>query len=275
MRRERNLAAAIASAAIFIGLEVAAFAMIHSSRGIEDVWLNRFSHRTMAALWGGADKIGNYFSLKEKNDSLMKDVFALEAENRALKGALDSLMLLDEIPEIDDGFTYTFAKIVKQSTNSQHNYIILNKGSLDGVSPKSGIVTRNGVVGIVDAVDKHYCYGITFMNTNLSVSARLGRSGITAPLVWDGRHSNGALLKGLPINQKITPGDTLWTSGYSSLFPSGIPLGIAEETTVDGGASLDVRVRTFEDFSKIEFVTIVQNVNAKEITILESREEGR
>lgn len=41
-------------------------------------------------------------------------------------------------------FTYIPATVVKMSRNNLHNYIILNKGSEDGVRPYSGIISEQG-----------------------------------------------------------------------------------------------------------------------------------
>ena len=163
---------------------------------------------------------------------------------------------------------------MKLSRNKQHNYFILNKGSEDGISAQSGVITGNGIVGIIDAVDKHYSYGLSFMNSGVSISARLGNEGAIGPLVWDGISSDGAILKEIPLQYKFAPGDTVWTSGFSSIFPADIPLGVAGESRIVNGAVNEIKVKLFQSFSALRFVTIAVNNGRDEILFLESLEEG-
>ena len=127
-------------------------------------------------------------------------------------------------------YRYTPATVVKMSRNRVHNYIILNKGSEDGIRPQSGIISDLGVVGIVEAVDRHYSYGLTLMNPEMSVGTRIGRTDIVAPLSWDGHSTGRAIVRDLPPHYAIEPGDTVRTSGYSTIFPPGIPIGVTDPT---------------------------------------------
>ena len=130
------------------------------------------------------------------------------------------------------------------------------------------------MVGIVDAVDRHYSYGLTLMNNNVSVSSRVGDTGIVGPLIWDGRKSNGAILKDIPLHYTVQPGDTVYTSGFSIIFPPDIPIGIAGQSKIADGSSQQVAVTMFQDFSALRYVTIVENPDRSEIYELESKENG-
>ena len=161
------------------------------------------------------------------------------------------------------------------SRNSAHNYIILNKGSEDGVVPQSGIITERGVVGIISSVGKHYSYGLTLMNGNVTVSAKIGSSGINAPMRWDGLSSSGARLLDIAPHHSISPGDTVRTSGFSNIFPAGIPIGVSTGTNLVDGSTISVDVKLFQDFSNVHYVTIVENRDKAEIEALEKAEEIR
>ena len=142
----------------------------------------------------------------------------------------------------------------------------------DGIRPQSGIITGSGVVGIIDAVDKHYSYGLSFMNSEVSVSSRIGKEGAVGPLSWDGVSVDKALLKEIPLQFKFSPGDTVWTSGYSAIFPPDIPLGTAGEARVVNGAVNEIEVHLFENFTALRFVTVVENIGRDEILSLENLE---
>ena len=263
------------TAAIFIGMEIAAVAMLKSSSDLQDVWLNRASHKVIGRLWSGGETVRNHFSLARQNDALMEENFELRERIRDFELAREASVEANLSASGDRRFVYIPATVVKMSRNSMHNYIILNKGSEDGVTTHSGIITGKGVVGIISAVDKHYSYGLTLMNTSVSVSSRIGRSGMVSPLVWDGVNTNRGMLKDIPLHYTIEPGDTVVTSGFSNIFPADRPVGITGETEIVYGSTSQTAVTLFQDFGALRYVTIVQNPARDEVSSLEKREEER
>lgn len=263
----------VISAAIFIFLEVAAIGLISRTSTLQNIWLNRLSHRIMVSTWGVGENIRYYFQLAGQNEDLARENFELSRQLDYYRNLYPEENAKAVRGREDDIFTYIPAKIIKISRNSQHNYIILNKGYEDGVLPNSGIITNDGVVGIVDAVDKHYSYGLSLMNSKVSVSARIGKEGVVAPLVWNGITADGGLLKNIPMQFEIMPGDTIRTSGISEIYPGDIPLGVTIGSESVDGVVKDASVRLFQDFSSVRFVTISCNPKREEIGQLEKKEE--
>lgn len=223
---------------------------------------------------GTTQAVSNYFSLKRQNDELAlendmlrKKVLGYELAAKAADPDFWPVMM-------DNGFNYIPATIVKSSTNSQHNYLIIDKGSEDGVTRNSGVITSKGIIGIVDAVSSHYSYAISFLNTEFFISARLGNSGAVGPLGWDGTSSDRAILKEIPLQFKFAPGDTVYTSGYSTIFPPDIPIGVAGESKIINGATNEIRVDLFQNHKALKYVTIVSNTRAEEIEEIEEQEQS-
>jgi rod shape-determining protein MreC len=159
---------------------------------------------------------------------------------------------------------------MKISNNKQHNYMIIGKGAADGVTEGAGIITSKGAVGIIDAVSEHFSYARSFKNHEMSISARLGRNGAIGPLSWDGKSSAGAILKEIPHHMEFHQGDTIYTSGHSSIFPADIPLGTAGKAKIVNGATYEIEVTLFEDFAALRHVTIVENLGRDEMKTLEA-----
>lgn len=270
MPRDSRTVIRLLGAAIFILLEVAALGMLKNSATLQNIWINRASHFIMGKLWSGGETVRNHFSLEKQNAALYEENFRLNEQLRAYRLAEEAEKETGAVVTPSLRFKYIPATVTKISRNSSHNYIILNKGSEDGVKPYSGIITSKGVVGIISAVDKHYSYGLTLMNTNVSVSSRVGETGTVGPLIWDGRHSNKALLKDLPLHYDMAIGDTVRTSGFSSIFPPDIPIGVTGQTTVADGSTNVTEVTLFEDFSTLRYVTVVENPERAEISDLEN-----
>ena len=269
----RKSSSLLVSAAIFIILEVAAIAMLHSSSVLQDIWLNRSSHRVAGWLWGGGRRVAGYFQLGSRNRLLQEENARLGEELRKYRELENSEQYLSKALPADDSFDYIFAHIVKMGTKSQRNYIIVDKGLLDGVGPDCGVVTSEGVVGVIDAADDHLAYGRTLMNPNMHVSVRIGRDGVAGPLSWDGRSSRGAVLSGIPLGYRAEVGDTLWTSGYSAIFPAEIPVGVVMGSSTRSGAAQDVKVELLQDFRALDHVTVVRNRNLAAIEALEQKAE--
>lgn len=265
----------LASAATFIILELAALALLHATSTLQNIWINRASHRAMALLWSSGETVRSHFQLEKINQELLEENAALQERLRAYEHRdVEQEEVARMAARESATYRYTPATVVKMSRNRLHNYIILNKGSEDGIQPQSGIISDRGVVGVVEAVDRHYAYGLTLMNPVISVGARIGQTDVVAPLSWDGIHSDGAVVRNLPPHINIEPGDTVRTSGYSTIFPPGIPIGVTGATRLVDGSTRQVDVRLFQDFSTVRYVTVVENLEREAILGLEA-EGGR
>ena len=273
MPKERSVVRNILTVAVFIILEIASVLMLSRNNQIQRLWIARISHGFMARTWGASQSVSNYFSLKRQNDELALENDRLQKLVRGYELAAREADPASKPVLADNGFNYIPATVIKSSTNTQHNYLIIDKGSEDGVTRNSGIITDKGVIGIVDAVSSHYSYAISFLNTELFISARLGNSGAVGPLAWDGTGSDRAILKEIPLQFKFAPGDTVYTSGYSTIFPPDIPIGVAGESKIINGATNEIKVDLFQNHKALKYVTIVSNTRAAEIEAIEKQEE--
>lgn len=275
MARSRSVGARILCAAVFILLETAAIVMLNHNNSMQRLWTMRLSHGFMAKTWGFTQKVRGYFSLAGQNEELALENHRLREMIREYEDAAKATDISLQSVTRDDGFVYTPAQIIKSGTNSQHNYLILDKGSEDGIVQNSGIISSKGVIGIVDAVSRHYSYAISFLNTEVNISSRLGGTGAVGPLAWDGKHTDGVILKEIPLQYRYSPGDTVYTSGYSVIFPPDIPLGTAGDASIINGATNEITVNLFQDYTALKFVTIVRNTRAAEIEALEQTREDK
>ena len=268
MPRKGNIIKIILNAAIFILMEVAALNMLSDSGKMQNFFISKIAHGFQGAFWGTTESIKYYFSLNKANEELSQ-------ENFRLTQMLRNYTLEEEMRNLDSLASTMSGTIIKISKNKQRNYLIIGQGSEEGVVPQSGIITSNGVIGIVESVSRHYSYALTFMNPEVNVSARLGKEGAIGPLTWDGKRSGGALLKEIPLQYKFQPGDTVFTSGYTSIFPSDIPLGKVTGSRIVNGATYEISVDLFQDPGSVRYVTIVNNVGRDEMEELEKAEEEK
>lgn len=261
----RSALPGILNFAVFVLLEIASLFLLTRNSEVQHTWVANAANAFKGTVWGSTERVRDFFSLRKTNEALARDNLLLQEEVIRLREMLgragaDTLQL-GKLP----GFTVTGAEVVKMSRSKQHNYIILNRGFEDGIREKSGIITREGVVGIVDAVSAHFCYALSFQNSDISISARLGKGGGNGLLVWDGKSSRGAILKEIPLQYKFSPGDTVYTSGHSLIFPPDIPLGIAGEAKMVNGSTNEIQVKLFQEFKAIRYVSVVHNESLDEV----------
>ena len=273
--KKGNLIHYIITAAIFIILEVAALTMLNNNGPLQRTWFGKAGQGFMGWIWGSTQKISDYFSLREQNDVLAAENCRLTLLLAAKRDSTvrDSLDRMVPVNGTAGDFMYIPAAISKISNNSQHNYMILDKGSVDGVELGFGVITAKGVVGIIDAVSENYSYAISFKNHMMSISARLRHDGPVGTMSWDGKSRNKALLREIPHHITHAPGDTVYTSGYSAIFPAGIPVGTTGDARIVNGSTYEMEVTLFEDFGSLRYAIIVGNRGNDEINTLEKQKQ--
>jgi|BioPla2DNA2_1021312.scaffolds.fasta_scaffold00067_80 rod shape-determining protein MreC len=260
---------------LFLTLEFIAFAMLFNYNTYHRAaYLNASS-----ALTGGINeriqRFKDFFILVKANEQLAD-------ENARIKNTLVSSYKSNRVSfsEIYDSvyeqyWKYIDCKIVYNSTGRQHNMLMIDKGSRHGIEPEMGLVSGKGVVGIIQHVSKNYSTASSILNTNVIISAKLKSSDHFGILKWDGNDTKYCYLSDIPNHIKIENGDTIVTSGYSSIFPEGIIIGIAVDVDKSFDLSFfNIKVKLTEDFGAITHLYAVKNLFKNEIDSLKNLTEN-
>lgn len=232
-----------------------------------------------ASVYEFSTNVTGYFNLRERNADLNRRNAELQSEVLALRRRLDLEMerLSTDTMPLDSTmqpFSFIVANVINNSIARPFNYLTINKGSLDGVSPEMGVIDASGVVGIVSVVGRHSARVISLLNPNFRLSCKLRGSDNFGSLVWDGNDPEVALLEELPRHTVYQPGDTVVTSGYSAVFPSGLPVGIVMDDDYDDHENFfTLKVRLLSDFSALSNVQVVVSPLSAEAKALEAGEE--
>ncbi len=260
---------------LFIAIEAACIAMAANNGVVQQYKIVGKLREIQAVFWNAGSNIKAYSRLKstnaelaaqnrhlmEENMKLRQKIFSMEGEELASSLVSDSILA-------DTSFRYDWAKVIKNSINTTHNYIIINKGRNHGITEDMGVVTPCGAVGIIRAVEENHSYILSFLNRKQQISAKLGDNITFGPLAWDGNGLGHATLNEIPQHIEVIPGDTVFTSGYSSFFPPDIPVGIAESSKIVNGMHRSVKVRLLQDFRMLDYVIVVKNNHFNEIDAL-------
>lgn len=223
----------------------------------------------------GASGITSYFNLKNINEDLQRRNSQLELELLQLKQQLVGYQDMayaraHPVDSVLNRYNFVLAHVVNNSIHRPHNYITIQKGSLDGIRPDMGVIDQNGVVGKINVVGPHSARIISLLNDNLRLSCKIRKSNTIGSLVWDGKDYQKALLEEIPRHATFARGDTVITSGYSTSFPEGIPVGvvIGEMKGYDDNFHT-LQVKLFTDFSKLSTVRVVVDNLTDELKALD------
>lgn len=216
--------------------------------------------------------IRDYFFLQEENERLNN-------ENVYLRNKLSdstSIVYLS-YPNYEDTigfsnnnrFSFKPGEIVKNSISRQYNYITIKIGEADSIAANMAVISSEGIVGMVMETSKNFSTVQPLINRNSKVGAKIRGNDYFGILFWDGRNPEIVQLSEIPVHVEIQVGDTIVTSGYSSIYPKDLPIGVIKEFQKGQGNFYTIDVRLFVNFRTINHVMVINNFLQKEQKELE------
>ena len=256
---------------LFLIFEVSALLIYVKYNSFQKATFINSQNKVTGGLFAQVSEFKGYLSLKDVNDSLA-------LENAKLRGQLKSAFYVDTVEKhkvVDtvykQQYTYIVAKVINNSFNKRSNYITINRGSRDGIAKDMGVINSNGVVGQVINVTDHLAIIQSVLHKNTRFSAMLADDKQIGSFIWGGDlDPHKGLLIDMQNNAQPKLNEVVVTSGYS-LFPTGIPFGkITNLHAKGGGLLLNVEVALAVDFTKLQYVYVVNNKFALEQAGLEA-----
>jgi len=230
---------------------------------------------------GGLYKVSNsfveFFKLRTANDNLSEENTLLKNKVQVLENRLNSLTdtvnnsgwKSVSIPP-ENEYTYISAKVIRNTTHLSQNYITLNKGSNQGITSDMGVISDDGVVGIVKIVSPKFSIVIPILNPIIQISSKFKKNNYTGPLVWNGIDYRFANLNDIARHVRFSLGDTLITSGLTKQFPEGIMVGTINDYNIkESDAYYNIQVKLAVNFRMLTHVKVINYLNYKEQTALE------
>ncbi|MCK5104966.1 MAG: rod shape-determining protein MreC [Cyclobacteriaceae bacterium] len=229
------------------------------------------SNALIGTLYKARNNVSQYFDLPVINEKLASDNARLRellSQSQVpiiVESKQDSL----ENSHIDYNYKYLSAKVINNSTRLMHNFLTINKGSVNGIEPGMGVISANGIVGKVMSVSKNFATVSSLLNTDVFVSSFLKRNNTFCSINWDGRDKLKTKLLFVPKHIGLEEGDTVVTSGYNSVFPKNILIGFIDDYTKNA-SFYDVNVNLSNDFSNLAYVYVIKNPLKEERIELET-----
>lgn len=197
--------------------------------------------------------VKDYFSLTEKNRILAEENIRLREEIISLR---DSAYMANL--ELDTTIQSIKAKVIDNSLRYRNNYLIVNKGSEDGLESGMGVIGPDGIIGQVQSVSKRYSTILSLLHSKTIISAKHGPTGTLSSVVWNGKDPAFANLNYLPRHIRVTAGDSIWTSGFNSIFPENTLIGTVEQVDITSDATFyNIAIDLATEFEALSYVYIL------------------
>ena len=262
---------------LFVILEVASFVLLFRFNNYQQSVYFTSANTVVGAVYEVSGGISSYFHLKSVNEDLLDRNMLLEEQinnlEKALKARqLDSIAVnsIRKMPQKD--YQLFKARVIKNSLNLADNYITLDKGSSSGIHSEMGVVDGNGIVGIVYETSPSYSVVISVLNSKSNISCKIVGSDYFGYLKWEHGDSRYAYLKDLPRHAEFNLGDTVVTSGFSTVFPEGIMVGTVDDMSDShDGLSYLLKIKLATDFGKLSDVRVIARNGQQEQKELENK----
>jgi rod shape-determining protein MreC len=256
---------------VFILLEVVSVVLLFQYNSYQgSVWFSSAS-AVAGKVYELESKMTAYLSMAKENEELtMRNLYQERQldQLRRLYAEVTKDTTAAELKELEFLSQYKLiqAKVVENSIHKLENLITIDKGRKDGVEPDMGVACGNGIVGVVYLVSDHYSVVISALNAASSrISCAIRGRGYFGYLHWYGGDPSVAYVEDVPRHAKFKLGEWMVTSGFSSIFPSGVQVGKIEQAyNSSDGLSYKLKVRLSTDFGNVRDVVVISDKSIAE-----------
>lgn len=245
---------------VFLMLEIFSIVFITQNSNYQGSKIVQAGNAVAGRCYGTMSLIRDYFGLRKENERLA-------AENAELRARLESSYISYNLREFvhedtvyKQRYSYTEARVVKNTWNQTNNYIMINKGRLQGVHLDQAVISPQGIVGVVVNTTDNFSTVMPVLHSNSRNSVRINRINTNGSLLWRGGDFRYATLVDIPTTHTLKTNDTIVTSGMANDFPEGVMVGFVDKVMTERGSGFyTIRVRLATEFNKLDHVYIIDN----------------
>lgn len=263
----------------FVLLELLSVWLIVKNNRYQSAAFFNSTNKYAAKAMGASNAVVEYLNLKKVNNDLAQENARLnylytqlqQLQSDSVSGGygLDSA--------VAGRFQFKVAKVINNSTSKFNNYLTLDKGTADGIRPRMGVISPEGVVGRVLYCSEHFSTVASVLHLKMQFSVKFKKSGEIGSARWSGYDAREIDLIDVPPHINLQKGDTIITSSYNPFYPEGIMVGTIKDFSQQSGNSgfyenVDVALST--DFYKLSYVYVVSNKLIAEQDSLEQHTEN-
>jgi len=223
------------------------------------------AYRAVSNYWYG---LLNVKEILAEKDQMEKEIASLEMEIKDLKRYKfwnERLRELLDFKVLVPSFTTKGATVIAYSPSNWENLIVINRGIKDNISINMPVISYNGMlVGKVVYVGENSSKVLLLNSPEYVVGAIVQRQDSRAIGLVKGQINDEVynIMDNLSWDASIKKGDIIVSSGLSSNYPRGIPIGLVDSVELDNyGLSQKAKIKLFMSEKTIEEVLIVTDFN--------------
>jgi rod shape-determining protein MreC len=209
-------------------------------------------------------------SLRQRNTELEAEVAELQTQIIQLQqqvGETQVLAALVDFAQANPDNRYRGAAVIGRDPSPFLHYVIINRGSNDGIRRGMPVVTNQGLVGRIDAVIADAARVELITDPASIVNVRLQNAEVEASL--SGSVTGDVALDLIPQDSNVQPGDLVLTSGLGGGYPPDMIVGqVLNIRTRDFDLFQQATVQPVVDFNRLQIVLIIVNFEPVDITPL-------
>jgi rod shape-determining protein MreC len=214
--------------------------------------------------------------LIQRNTELEAEVSSLETQIIELQQQLVEFEILSSLLDFARAYPeyeYVGAQVIGRDPSPFLQYVIINRGSDDGLRRGMPVVTQQGLVGRVSRVTAAAANVMLITDPAMSINVRLQPSRERA--VLSGSVTGDLTLDFIPQEADVNPGDLVLTSGFGGNYPPNILIGqVTGVRSEDFALYQSGSVQPVVDFEQLEIVLVITNFQPIDIEpLLPSSEE--
>jgi rod shape-determining protein MreC len=215
-------------------------------------------------------KLTSHFDLEENNTALRLENAQLRKRVFTNFYRVDRAKIQVNDTAYEQSFSYIPTKIINGSVIRRNNYFTIDIGKQQGIKKNMGVISPNGVVGIVFKVGDHFSLVKSVLTQDINLDVMIGVDGPRGILKWDGFHPKTGIVTGVSSDLNIKKNTRIYTLGASGIFPKGIKLGtVISKSRVEDQALWNLEVRFSEDYRTLHSAYVVHSLIRKELQTLQ------
>lgn len=204
--------------------------------------------------------VGGYFRALNENEILRQENIILSSRvARSREAVIENERLRRMI-----GFRDTTnvrlkpVRIINKDITQQQNYLTLDAGARDSIATDMAVIDERGILGRVVLVSENYSRVMPYLNTHARIPAKVQPLQAYGVVRWEGGRADRLRLDHVVKTEPVQVGQLVVTSGYSGVFPPGLPIGTVDSVAALAGRNeLTIFVRPSSPISNAEYAFVV------------------
>lgn len=214
-----------------------------------------------SSLGSGGSTVPGDSELARQLDEITRERDELAAENARLREMVvenDQLRSQLGFQQAHPELTAVTASVTGRDPGGIEKFILIDRGSNDGIRVGMAVVSPNFLVGEVTEVDVNRSRVLLMIDAGFQTGARLQLSRGTGIVYGLWQAGGRAEMRHIPIDTEVNPDEVIVTSGRSLMIPEGLIIGkILEIHRDELGSEITLSVLPLVDFDALETVTVI------------------